>query len=155
MPEMAINKNNSQEIDRNSRIYEEYKRLSDLFEELSAEEFAVLYPTLKQAAFMRITLEDLADLITKEGCVEAYQNGEHQHGQKQSAALQSYNATIKNYAATVKMLFEKLPRKKKQIAFAQKTPEEIAKEKEEQKHEAEYWAAEAKKLLDQYGGRHD
>lgn len=153
MPEIGKDTNKSQETDINSRIVAEYERLSNLFEELSFEEFAVLYPTLKQAAFMRITLEDLADLIAKEGCVEAYQNGEHQNGMKQSAALQSYNSTIKNYAATVKMLFEKLPRKKKTVANVQKPPEEREEDMETRQQEFDYWAAEAKKLLDQCGGR--
>lgn len=131
MPEIAVIKSKSQEMDKNDRIFQEYERLSILFEDLSEEQFAVLYPTLKQAAFMRITLEDLSELIINEGPVEAYQNGANQMGMKQSAALQSYNSTIKNYAATVKMLFEKLPRKTHLPEAAPiKTPEERRREDE-------------------------
>lgn len=148
MSEITINNNKSHETDKYSRIVAEYERLSSLFEELSEEEFAVLYPTIKQAAFMRITLEDLSELIISEGPVEAYQNGANQMGMKQSAALQSYNSTIKNYAATIKMLFDKLPRKPTRYAVPpMKTPEELAREREERQQEYDYWANEAEKLL--------
>ena len=75
----------------------------------------MITPILQNAAFMRVTLEDLQQLILEEGVVDEYQNGENQHGKKQSAALQSYNALVKNYAAVSKTLTQMLPPERKPI----------------------------------------
>ena len=66
-------------------------------------------PLVEQAAFMRITLEDLQKQINEEGCVEEYQNGKNQQGFKTTAALQAYNSTVKNYAAVCERLDRILP----------------------------------------------
>ena len=96
---------------KNTRIYNEYLRIGSYYEGIDEVRFAMLFPLIRSAAFMRITLDDLADLINETGAVEEYQNGENQHGMKQSAALQSYNQLVKNYAAVIKQLFSYLPRK--------------------------------------------
>ena len=92
---------------------------------------AIILPLIHNAAFMKCTLEDLQDLIQRDGVVDYYQNGANQSGLKQSAALQSYNSLIKNYAAVLKSLCEYLPRSKR-AAFTcmmpERTPEEDAED---------------------------
>ena len=101
------------EIEKNNFIYDEYQRISSFFEDLTEGEAAVIYPLIKSAAFMRMVLEDLSERISKEGSVEEYQNGENQRGMKQSAALQAYNSTVKNYVGVIKQLFSLLPPEKR------------------------------------------
>ncbi len=98
-----------EEMERSRRINEEFKRISFYFEKLEENEKSIIFPLIQNAAFMRVTLEDLQQIIAEQGPVEAYQNGANQHGMKQSAALQSYNALVKNYAAVIKNLFCQLP----------------------------------------------
>lgn len=103
------NSQNHDEISTEDRIKIELSRIGYFFENLEENKMAIISPLLQNAAFMRITLEDLQRQIIDEGVTEAYQNGEHQKGMKQSAALQSYNSLVKNYANVVKTLSQYLP----------------------------------------------
>ena len=94
---------------REQRIKAEKKRLSKLCDGLTDSKLAVALPLVEQAAFMRITLDDLQDEINTAGCVEEYQNGKNQSGFKTTAALQAYNSTVKNYAAVCERLDRILP----------------------------------------------
>lgn len=93
-------------------------------------------PLLQNAAFMKVTLEDLQEVINANGVTEEYQNGANQKGVKQSAALQSYNSLIKNYGNVIKMLSNLLPPEEKKIALSSlhgwKPPEQTEEEIEEQ-----------------------
>ena len=121
--------------DRDIRVYEEFSRIFKYFEELSENEKAILSPLIQNAAFMRVALDDLQEIIAKEGPVESYQNGANQSGMKQSAALQAYNALVKNYASVIKKLFDELPpMKQNSVSFVpiRIDPEERKRQDEEQ-----------------------
>ena len=98
-----------EEKSKEKRIEEEYQRLSALFHAADTNDIAVLDPLFRNCAFMRVTLDDLQKVINEEGAVEHYQNGENQYGQKQSAALQSYNSLTKRYNEINKTLRAYLP----------------------------------------------
>lgn len=124
------------EIDKNERIKKEIERISCYFEEMPENKRSVIIPLIQNSAFMKVTLEDLQDLINEEGVIDQYKNGENQYGQKQSATLQSYNALVKNYASVTKTLFQSLPymaKKPAPVPFTwepeEKTPEEIEEER--------------------------
>ena len=120
------------ELERNNRILEEFDRISIHFEDLAKNQQSIVLPLIQNAAFMRVTLDDLQEIIAEQGPVEQYQNGANQYGMKQSAALQSYNALVKNYAAVIKTLFGLLPVMKKNPIIQEikeKTEEEWAAER--------------------------
>ena len=128
------------EIIKENRISEELKRISQYFEKVDANQRAIVSPLLQNAAFMKETLEDLQEVIKKEGVTEEYQNGANQRGVKQSAALQSYNSLIKNYASVIKTLSQLLPPDEKRRAVSsifdweprEKTEEELEEERQRQ-----------------------
>ena len=133
---VVIGDDNLTEIERNKRISDEYQRISIYFESLDENEKAVIDPLIRNAAFMRITLDDLQEIIAEQGPVEAYQNGQYQSGVKQSAALQSYNSTMKVYAAVVKNLFGLLPKMERPpVSVAFERLEQTKKEREEEREE--------------------
>ncbi len=66
-------------------------------------------PLMHRAAFMRITLEDLEEIINRDGPVCKYQNGENQWGTKKSPEVDIYNTMAKNYAAVMKQLLSSIP----------------------------------------------
>lgn len=66
-------------------------------------------PLMRRAAFMRITLEDLEEVINRDGPVCEYQNGENQWGTKKSPEIEIYNTMAKNYAAVMKQLVSFIP----------------------------------------------
>ena len=94
---------------KEQRVKAEARKLKTLTEGLSKAKLAVAVPLIEQAAFMRVTLDDLQKQINEEGCVEEYQNGKNQQGCKTTAALQAYNSTVKNYAAVCERLDRILP----------------------------------------------
>ena len=59
---------------------------------------------------MSAELQDLKELIKQNGSVEFYKNGANQYGRKKSAAVEVYNAMIKNFAAILKQLYDLLPK---------------------------------------------
>ena len=144
-----------QELTKENRISEELDRIIELFFEVDENQRAIVMPLLQNAAFMKVTLEELQEKINAEGVTEFYQNGANQHGVKQSATLQSYNSLIKNYASVIKTLSQIVPRKKKfssayerwTAANRPKTPEELESYRKELEEENERIRQQAYKLL--------
>lgn len=126
------------EISKEKRINEELTRVSLYFENTADNEKAIIAPLLQNAAFMKVTLEDLQEIINTEGVTEVYQNGANQHGIKPSAALQSYNNLMKVYTSVVKTLSTYLPPDEKRRAVSsifdweprEKTEEELEEERQ-------------------------
>ena len=102
---------------KNTRIAEELNRISVWYSDIPENELAIISGLLQNSAFMKVTLDDLAAEITASGSVDEYQNGANQSGKKIAAAVQSYNALLKNYLATTKTLASYLPRMVRASAF--------------------------------------
>lgn len=129
------NQPNYPELSKEERIKKELERISAFFEKSDANKRAIIEPLIQNAAFMRVTLEDLQEIINSEGVTETYQNGANQKGVKQSAALQSYNSVAKTYAGVIKTLTAFVPVERKAVFHPpyniapEKTPEELEEEK--------------------------
>lgn len=138
------------DLTKEERIKEELTRISAYCEGVDANQKASIAPLLQNAAFMKVTLEDLQDIINAEGVTEVYQNGANQKGVKQSAELQSYNSLIKNYASVIKTISQLLPPEKRKANIftlpREKTEEEKEAEREETQKNADYWAEQARLL---------
>lgn len=102
---------------KEKRIEEELARLTQIFFDADEDRLSMAATLLQNAAFMKVTLEDLQEVINREGAVDEYQNGANQHGMKQSATLQSYNALIKNYAGVMKSLVSLLPNRPREMVY--------------------------------------
>lgn len=133
-------------ITKETRIKEELERLNGFFISIDGNQRAAVTPLIQNAAFMKVTLEDLQTAINADGVIDEYQNGANQSGIKQSANLQAYNSLIKNYASVIKNLAQLLPPEKKATATGfslvstpTKTPEEIERE----------WEAEQRRIDEQ------
>lgn len=96
-------------ITKETRIKQELERLAEIYRELPENKLALVIPLLENAAFMKITLEDLQESINRNGCSEEYKNGENQYGKKAAADLQAYNSLIKNYNTISDRLEKLLP----------------------------------------------
>ena len=100
-------------LSKEERIRREYRRLAKIYRELPKNRLALVTPLLENAAFMRITLEDLQESINQNGCSDEYKNGENQYGRKAAADLQAYNSLIKNYNTVSDRLEKLLPPEKR------------------------------------------
>ena len=94
---------------KETRIKDELARLSDIYKVLPPNTLAIVMPLLENAAFMKVTLDDLQEVINANGCSDDYQNGANQFGKKASADLQAYNSLIKNYNTVSDRLEKLLP----------------------------------------------
>ena len=99
---------------KQDRIKNELARLKKIYTELPKNKLAIVTPLLENAAFMKITLDDLQMNINKNGCSDEYKNGENQYGKKAAADLQAYNSLIKNYNTVSDRLEKLLPPEHKQ-----------------------------------------
>ena len=118
---------------KEQRIKTELDRLEKIFEKVDGNKRTILASLLQNAAFMKITLEDLQEIINAEGVTDEYQNGANQKGIKQSATLQGYNALIKNYTIVIKTLTQILPPEERKTASIHEwTPREKTQEEWEE-----------------------
>lgn len=90
----------------------ELARMKKLFQPLPENERTFIQPLLENAAFMRVTLDELQIKIRLEGATDEYQNGANQCGVKISAAIQAYNQLMKTYHTLMDKLMAKLPAEK-------------------------------------------
>ena len=107
---MASGGRNKAELTKDQRISQEYARMKELFSAMPENELMFCDPLLQNAAFMKVTLEDLQKAINENGVTDSYQNGANQSGTKASADLQAYNSLAKVYNALMDKLSAKLPR---------------------------------------------
>lgn len=149
-----MNSEKIEELSKNVRISEEYARLASKFVNADKNKRAVIESLLQNAAFMAVTLQDLQEIINEEGATEVYQNGEHQHGLKQSSAMQAYNSLVKNYMNVMKSLTTLVPPEERPQAptkleeyMKQLHHVETEEERAERMRLAEEAAAEAGRLL--------
>ena len=101
------------------RIEQELKKLNDLYRDLPANKLKLLAPLIQNAAFMKVTLEELQETIIAEGATDEYCNGANQFGRKQSANIQAYNSLIKNYNAVIDRLEKLLPAETKKSRLSE------------------------------------
>lgn len=95
---------------KENRIKKEFKRISEFYKDISQNQREVALPLMQNAAFMKVTLEDLQAIINVEGVEDEYRNGSSQYGTKPSAVLQAYNSMLKNYATVTAKLLAMLPK---------------------------------------------
>ena len=101
------------ELTVEQRIKREETRLKRVFKDIDKNKLTVVEGLIHNAAWSRITLDDLQRQITAEGVTAEYQNGENQKGTRQSDATRSHISITKNYTAIIKLLTELAPAEKK------------------------------------------
>ena len=92
-----------------NRIKEKRDELLKTFAHLSDDEIKIASGLIDQAAFLAVTLEDLAALIQTEGVTEEYTNGANQKGRKISSNAKAYTAMIGKYTTITTKLLQLVP----------------------------------------------
>ena len=82
------------------------KKMLKTLGEIDENQKDIVKSLVEEAAFMRVTLQNLRTAISVNGVVDTYQNGENQSGRKKSTEVDIYNTMIKNYNATVKQIID-------------------------------------------------
>lgn len=96
-------------MNKDERTKTKVAELMQIYDALPEEKLKVAADLIEQAAFMAITLEDLAEIISKEGVTEQYTNGANQSGRKISSNAKMYSALIGKYASITTKLLQLVP----------------------------------------------
>ena len=129
-------------MDNNERIKAKRKELLEIFQDLNENELKIAAGLIDQAAFLSVTLEDLAEDISENGTIEEYTNGANQSGRKISSNAKLYSSLIAKYTAITTKLLKIAPKVKEKSAAEIYLEERARKEearKEEQRRKAEQW----------------
>lgn len=95
---------------RNALIRSEKKKLKIILENMDEKTRSTCERLTDEAAFMAATLEELRKIISRDGPVETYQNGENQKGLKKSAAVEAYDKMVNTYTKVTRQLVDMLPK---------------------------------------------
>lgn len=96
-------------MSREERIEQEIQRLEDVFDNVDPDKKEAAQGLIEEAAFMRITLQNLKDNINENGTVDIMPQGEYSI-RRQSPEVQTYNTMIQRYNTTYKELLNLLPK---------------------------------------------
>ena len=96
-------------MDNNERIEKKRTELMKSFATMPPEQLKVAADLIEQAAFLAVSLEDLAEIISQEGMTETYVNGQNQHGRKISSNAKMYSALIGKYSTIISKLLKIVP----------------------------------------------
>lgn len=121
---------------KTERIRAERDRLLILFQDLDENQLATAAGLIDAAAFLRVSLEDLADEINRAGFIDYYENGQNQSGEKISAAVQAYAQLNGKYQSIMSKLLKIVPPAPKKPK--QQSAEEIAILAEEERRDRVY-----------------
>lgn len=122
-------------LTKEEQITAEVERINALFERADANKMAIARPLIENAAFMRVTLAEMQEIINRDGVIDHYTNGQHQGGAKASAAVQGYNSLVKNYTAIIKTLMSLVPLEVRKTTMAQIQEQTKPTETEEERRE--------------------
>lgn len=106
----------NKKIDKGTLIKREVTRLTNLFKDIERVRRLSTNGLIEEAAFMKITLQELKKEIDKAGPIDEMPQGEYSI-LREHPALKSYNTMVQRYAAILKQLTDLLPKEvQKEVA---------------------------------------
>ena len=97
------------ELTKEDKIKREVSRLNRVFKGLDKNKLATVQSIIKTAAFISISLEELQEIINRDGYTHEYQNGANQKGIKQTAEMKTHIDMTRNYTTIMKQLVDLCP----------------------------------------------
>lgn len=94
---------------QDTRITEEIARLNNILKNIHESKRSIAKGLIENIAFMSVTLEDLQEVIKRQGPVVVFQQGT-QKMMVENPAQKSYNTMVNRYNTATKTLFDLLPK---------------------------------------------
>jgi hypothetical protein len=95
----------------NRRIKREFRRLSDVYSKIEVEKKRTVEGLIEQAAYMRITLQDLIEDLKENGFTEPFKQGKDQEPyDRKRPNADLFNTLNANYQKIIKQLTDLLPK---------------------------------------------
>ena len=95
-------------IERDKEISKEVKKLEKIFKNVEADKVKLVQGLIENAAFLRVTLYELREIMLETGTIENFKNGS-QEMLREHPAMKNYSTLLKNYTTIMKQLFDVLP----------------------------------------------
>ena len=103
----------SERLEKDKKIKQEINRLKKIYNEFPKEKVKVLEGLIYNAAFMKVTLQDLRDDLMQNGLTELFEQGEQAFNRERPEAKQ-YTTFIQRYSQVMKQLIDLLPPEQKE-----------------------------------------
>jgi regulator of replication initiation timing len=97
------------ETERLRKIKKEKSRLNKSLKMMDGDAKKVLENLINEAAFIAVALEEARKIISRDGLIETYQNGQNQRGMKKSSAVEIYDKLANTYVKIITKICEFLP----------------------------------------------
>ena len=93
-------------MEKQDKISKEIERLTKQFKEVEKDRRVLADKLIKEVAFMTVTIEDLHEIVNRDGTIITGRSGNGFTTTSEHPAQKSYNTMIKNYLAAMKQLSE-------------------------------------------------
>jgi hypothetical protein len=103
----------SEQLEREKKIKQEINRIKKLYKDLSRDKVKVVEGLINEAAFMKLTLEELREDLFRNGFTELYENGTQVINRERPEA-KIYSTMIQRYSNVMKQLIDYMPLEEKE-----------------------------------------
>ena len=96
------------EIDKEKNIKQEVNRIKKLYKEFPKDKVKALEGLINEAAFIKVSLEELRENLLANGFTEVFEQGE-QRFNRERPEVKIYTTFIQRYSNVMKQLIDLLP----------------------------------------------
>ena len=96
-------------MDKEKQIKKEISELNKLFQDIPSDQAKLVEGLIQNAAFMRVTLEELQKEVIENGAVIQCQSGNGFDTIKDNPAQKAYTTMVSRYTQIIKQLNDMLP----------------------------------------------
>ena len=90
-------------VDKDTLVNREINRLTNLFKDIDANKRLTAKGLIEEASFMKATLQELKEMIDKDGPIDEMPQGEYSI-LREHPALKSYNTMVQRYTNIINQL---------------------------------------------------
>lgn len=101
---------------RREKLAEKKKEFAQILTKIPGKKKKAARAISAQAAFLAVAIEELDEIVIRDGYVEEYQNGESQKGTKKTVAADLLDRYTKTYTTAIKQIVDLLPEEEAKIA---------------------------------------
>ena len=101
-----------EQLEKEKKIKQEVNRIKKLYKEFNKDKAKILEGLINEAAFMKLTLEEIRIDISKNGLTELFEQGEQKFNRERPEVKQ-YTTFIQRYSQVMKQLIDLLPPEEK------------------------------------------
>ncbi|HBG5343083.1 TPA: hypothetical protein KQG29_000414 [Clostridioides difficile] len=102
-----------EQLEKEKKIKQEVSRLKKNYKDLEKEKVKILDGLVNEAAFLKVSLEETREILTKEGLTEIFKQGK-QEFERERLQVKIYLNFMKLYSSVMKQLIDIIPSEIKQ-----------------------------------------